>query len=104
MTSINLDQTYKTNCKYCGIVRKSLVPGNFVCGSCKKFCEQQLSGAELRDRDEEVVTMIAKNCLKVHDSESKFLLNIFRIANCFNESVSNGQYIAVCRILKRVNK
>jgi hypothetical protein len=104
MTSINLDQSYKTTCKYCGLVKKSLVPGNFVCGSCKKFCEQQLSGAELIERDDEVAKLIGYNCLKIHDSESKFILKAFKAAHSPVMSISNQQYLSVIRILKGKKK
>ena len=104
MTSINLDQSYKTNCKYCGLVKKSLVPGNFVCGSCKKFCEQQLSGAELVERDYEVSMLISDNCLTLFGTTAQFILNMYKIAVSANQNISNEQYLSVCRILKKENK
>lgn len=101
MTVIAVDKSYKTQCKYCGLVKKSLVPGNFVCGKCKKFCEQQLTGEELKDRDYKTSIMISRNCLEKSETESKFLLNIFAISVSHNKSLSNQQYLSVCRILKR---
>ena len=100
MASINLDQSYKTICKYCGLVKKSLVPGNFVCSSCKKFCKQQLSGEELLERDYNVSILISKSCTKLSDTEHKFLLNVYKKAVSANENVSNEQYLSVKRILK----
>jgi hypothetical protein len=105
MPTIDLENSYKTSCKYCGLVKKSLIPGNFVCNDCKKFCEQQLSGEELLERDREVFRMI--ECLdgpvvaKIQNSERHFIeCLLFRISD--NESVSNQQYLSVCRILKKV--
>ena len=104
MASINLEQSHKTVCKYCGLTKKSLVPDNFVCGSCKKFCEQQLSGAELKERDYEVSIMIAHMaCSPLSETEQQFILKMYKKSVAAHESVSNEQYLAVKRILKKGN-
>jgi len=103
MTSVKLqlDQSYKTSCKFCGLVKKSFVPGNFVCGACKKFCEQQLSEEELRKRNEELTELINNaDDSKYAFSEDLFICKICRlITNGY--FVSNQQYLSVCRILKK---
>jgi hypothetical protein len=101
MTVINLDQSYKTVCKYCGLVKQSLVPGNFVCKDCKKFCEQQLSGEELDKRDREVFNLVVENRNVLFSlSITEFISSIdLKLYNGIN--ISNQQYLSVCRILKK---
>ena len=104
MAVIDLDKTYKTVCKYCGLVKQSKVPGNFVCKDCKKFCEQQLSGEELLVRNNELNELINNSDdSKYSFSEDLFICKICRlITNGY--FVSNQQYLSVCRILKKENK
>ena len=108
MASINLEQSYKTVCKYCGMVKKSLVPGNFVCGACKKFCEQQLSGEELVRRDLEVLSIIQNSKHFNHRTDwctqDTFIAKIFKKIAYRTGHVSNQQYLSVKRIVKKENK
>jgi hypothetical protein len=102
MPVIDLQQVHKTVCKYCGGKSKqSLVPANFVCGACKKFCEQQLSGEELSKRNDEVEDMINNSNETWSDIEDKFICNVCKIITSF-KPLSHQQYLSVCRILRKV--
>lgn len=105
MPSIDLNQSYKTQCKYCGLVKKSLVPGNFVCKDCEKFCEQQLSGEELKSRNKEVLDMISTarhfSINKPWTLENGFIAHMFSQVCDGVRDITHSQYLSVYRILKR---
>ena len=102
MASINLDQSYKNICKYCGLVKKSLVSGNFVCGKCKVYCEQQLSEKELLERESKASNMISELwllCIKnLQYSEIIFLKNLCTGRNMY---LTHQQYLSLLRIYKK---
>jgi hypothetical protein len=104
MAKLDLQQVHKTVCKYCGgKPKQSLVPSNFVCGACKKFCEQQLSGEELSKRDNEVFETLAETGDDYSIIENKFLQNLYDKLKFYNKDfhVSHQQYLSVCRILRK---
>ena len=101
MPIIDLKNSYKTNCKFCGLVKKSSIPGNFVCKKCEIFCEQQLSGEELRKRNDEGAEWLRPCSFMLTENEDLFLYNAWIIAVSETEFISNQQYLSVCRILKR---
>lgn len=114
MTILNLTNSYKNSCRLCGTVKKSSVPGNFVCEKCKVFCEQQLSGEELVVRDLEIWDILLgkfstmqeallTNAMKLSlsSSEAIFLRVMADLVQFSNKNISNQQYLSVCRILKR---
>lgn len=101
MASIDLKQSYKNVCKYCGLVKRSLVQGNFVCGECKNFCKQSLSERELKLRNFDVTVLINDSTQVWVDSEDIFMCKMCKILVSGNQYISNEQYLSICRILKK---
>jgi hypothetical protein len=103
MPVIDLQQVHKTVCKYCGgKPKQSLVPANFVCGACKKFCEQQLSGEELDKRSLKIQGMLLESTKIINNQNVREFLTRIQTMLTTGQPVSNQQYLSVCRILRKV--
>jgi hypothetical protein len=101
MPIIDLKNSYRTSCKLCGVVKKSLVPGNFVCRKCEVFCEQQLSGEEFLTRHTVLCKMFKDIKISLYSESEETFLRILAAKLSSHIIISNQQYLSVCRILKK---